>query len=234
MALIRNRINFVQRPPSAAAPLISGAIPVGASMPMATLPPLPPDRRVNRNKIEGYLLHPVNGRGRAAFFEAYAFSLAWWVEINRRLARACCLRQGEPNPGVSGSLLALRPQPLGGVERRDHDVLVTGAAAQIARNPRSGPPLRSGPDCRATIPAALSACRACRSRIASRDCRGRLAAADAAGRGLVRCLRRSVSRGHRPARRASGRSAPSGRPAGPCRRRTRRARSRDACPVRPS
>lgn len=52
---------------------------------MATLPPLPPDRRVDRNKIEDYLLHPINGRGKAAFFEAYGFTLARWVELKDAL-----------------------------------------------------------------------------------------------------------------------------------------------------
>jgi hypothetical protein len=40
------------------------------------MPDLPPDRCVDRSKIEDYLLHPINGRGKAAFFEAYGFSLA--------------------------------------------------------------------------------------------------------------------------------------------------------------
>jgi hypothetical protein len=52
---------------------------------MTTLPPLPPDRRVDRNKIEDYLLHPINGRGKAAFFEAYGFSLARWMELQDAL-----------------------------------------------------------------------------------------------------------------------------------------------------
>lgn len=38
---------------------------------MPNLPPLPLNRRVDRSKIENYLLHPINGRGKSAFFEAY-------------------------------------------------------------------------------------------------------------------------------------------------------------------
>ena len=48
---------------------------------MPNLPSLPPDRRIERNKIEGYLLHPINGRGKAAFFEACGFSPARWEEL---------------------------------------------------------------------------------------------------------------------------------------------------------
>ena len=48
---------------------------------MPNLPPLPPDRRIERSKIDGYLLHPINGRGKAAFFEAYGFTLARWDEL---------------------------------------------------------------------------------------------------------------------------------------------------------
>lgn len=43
---------------------------------MPDLPPLPADRRIDRSKIENYLLHPINSRGKAAFFQAFGFSLA--------------------------------------------------------------------------------------------------------------------------------------------------------------
>lgn len=52
---------------------------------MPNLPLLPPDRRIDRNKIEGYLLHPIKGRGKAAFFEAYGFTLARWEELRNVL-----------------------------------------------------------------------------------------------------------------------------------------------------
>lgn len=48
---------------------------------MPNLPPLPPDRNIDRSKIEDYLLHPINGRGKAAFFDAYGFSLALWEDL---------------------------------------------------------------------------------------------------------------------------------------------------------
>ena len=49
------------------------------------MPNLPPHRRVDRSKIEEYLLHPINGRGKAAFFEAYGFSRSRWDELRRAL-----------------------------------------------------------------------------------------------------------------------------------------------------
>jgi hypothetical protein len=49
------------------------------------MPDLPPHRCVDRSKIEDYLLHPINGRGKAAFFEAYGFSLARWDELHSAL-----------------------------------------------------------------------------------------------------------------------------------------------------
>ncbi len=52
---------------------------------MSNLPPLPPDRRIDRGKIEGYLLHLINGRGKAAFFQAYGFSLANWETLRGAL-----------------------------------------------------------------------------------------------------------------------------------------------------
>ncbi|MFT3817221.1 MAG: hypothetical protein QM750_06265 [Rubrivivax sp.] len=53
----------------------------------AAMPPplLPPDRRVERGKIEDYLLHPTKGRGKAAFFEAFGFSLADWGALRDAL-----------------------------------------------------------------------------------------------------------------------------------------------------
>lgn len=45
---------------------------------MQTTTALPSDRRVDRSKVEDYLLHTIRGRGKAAFFEAYGFSLANW------------------------------------------------------------------------------------------------------------------------------------------------------------
>jgi hypothetical protein len=48
-------------------------------------PLLPPDRHVERSKIEDYLLHPVKGRGKAAFFEAFGFSLADWQGLRDAL-----------------------------------------------------------------------------------------------------------------------------------------------------
>jgi hypothetical protein len=52
---------------------------------MPNLPPLPPERRVDRSKIEDYLLHPINGRGKAAFFEAFGFSVLRWDELRTAL-----------------------------------------------------------------------------------------------------------------------------------------------------
>lgn len=45
----------------------------GSEVPI--LPPLPLNRRIDRSKIDDYLLHPINGRGKATFFEAFGFSL---------------------------------------------------------------------------------------------------------------------------------------------------------------
>ncbi len=46
---------------------------------------LPPDRRVCRSKVEEYLLNPINGRGKAAFFQAFGFSLAGCEELRDAL-----------------------------------------------------------------------------------------------------------------------------------------------------
>lgn len=52
---------------------------------MPKLPPLPTDRRVDRSKVEDYLLHPVKGRGKAAFFQSWGFSLAQWEDLRGAL-----------------------------------------------------------------------------------------------------------------------------------------------------
>lgn len=46
---------------------------------------LPEARRIDRSKVEDYLLHPVNGRGKAAFFQAYGFALERWEELQEAL-----------------------------------------------------------------------------------------------------------------------------------------------------
>ncbi|MCU0922609.1 MAG: hypothetical protein MUF08_10840 [Burkholderiaceae bacterium] len=48
-------------------------------------PTLPDTRRVDRSKIDEYLLHPVNGRGKAAFFQVFGFSLERWEELRDAL-----------------------------------------------------------------------------------------------------------------------------------------------------
>lgn len=48
-------------------------------------PALPEARRVDRSKVEDYLLHPVNGRGKAAFFQAYGFALERWEDLHDAL-----------------------------------------------------------------------------------------------------------------------------------------------------
>jgi hypothetical protein len=52
---------------------------------MPNPPLLPPNRHIDRSKIEGYLLHPINGRGKAAFFQAFGFSLARWEALRDAL-----------------------------------------------------------------------------------------------------------------------------------------------------
>lgn len=49
------------------------------------LPTFPVLRRVDRHKVVDYLLHPTNGRGKAAFFEAYGFALERWEELRDAL-----------------------------------------------------------------------------------------------------------------------------------------------------
>lgn len=43
--------------------------------------PLPPDRRVDKEKVTQYLLHPLNSRGKALFFERMGFSLDRWEQL---------------------------------------------------------------------------------------------------------------------------------------------------------
>ncbi len=52
---------------------------------MPTSPALPNTRRIDRSKIDGYLLHPTNSRGKAAFFLAYGFAPERWEELRDAL-----------------------------------------------------------------------------------------------------------------------------------------------------
>ena len=52
---------------------------------MPTAPVLPDTRRIDRSKIDEYLLHPINGRGKASFFQAYGFALERWEELRNAL-----------------------------------------------------------------------------------------------------------------------------------------------------
>ena len=52
---------------------------------MPNTPVLPAIRRVDRSKIDEYLLHPINGRGKASFFQAYGFALERWEELRDAL-----------------------------------------------------------------------------------------------------------------------------------------------------
>ena len=52
---------------------------------MPNTPVLPDTRRVDRSKIDEYLLHPINGRGKASFFQAYGFALERWQELRDAL-----------------------------------------------------------------------------------------------------------------------------------------------------
>lgn len=58
---------------------------------MPTQPTLPADRRIDRSKIDDYLLHPVKGRGKAAFFEAYGFARDRWQELHDALLDQCAM-----------------------------------------------------------------------------------------------------------------------------------------------
>ena len=46
---------------------------------------LPGARRIDRSKIDESLLHPINGRGKAAYFQAYGFTLPRWEELRDAL-----------------------------------------------------------------------------------------------------------------------------------------------------
>lgn len=46
---------------------------------------LPEHRTVEQRKVEEYLLHPVNRRGKAGFFYGYGFSLDRWEEFRDAL-----------------------------------------------------------------------------------------------------------------------------------------------------
>jgi hypothetical protein len=52
---------------------------------MPTSSSLPTPRRIDRSKIDEYLLHPINGRGKAAFFQAYGFARDRWEELRDAL-----------------------------------------------------------------------------------------------------------------------------------------------------
>ena len=52
---------------------------------MPATPTLPAQRHIDRNKIDDYLLHPVKGRGKAAFFEAFGFARGRWQELDGAL-----------------------------------------------------------------------------------------------------------------------------------------------------
>lgn len=46
---------------------------------------LPLERRIAPSKLTGYLLHPSNSQGKAAFFERMGFSLATWPALHQAL-----------------------------------------------------------------------------------------------------------------------------------------------------
>ena len=46
---------------------------------------LPPIRRIDRDKVEGYLLHPVKAHGKAQFFERFGFDRSRWHEFRTAL-----------------------------------------------------------------------------------------------------------------------------------------------------
>lgn len=52
---------------------------------MPSVPTLPDIRRIDRSKIDEYLLHPINSRGKASFFQAYGFALPRWEELRDAL-----------------------------------------------------------------------------------------------------------------------------------------------------
>ena len=52
---------------------------------MPSSPVLPDIRRVERRKIDDYLLHPINSRGKASFFQAYGFAHDKWEMLRDAL-----------------------------------------------------------------------------------------------------------------------------------------------------
>ena len=46
---------------------------------------LPDIRRIDRSKIDEYLLHPTTSRGKAAFFQSYGFTLDRWEDLRDAL-----------------------------------------------------------------------------------------------------------------------------------------------------
>ena len=52
---------------------------------------LPEARRIDRSKIDEYLLHPINSRGKASFFQAYGFALPHWEELRDALLEHAAL-----------------------------------------------------------------------------------------------------------------------------------------------
>ena len=52
---------------------------------MASSSVLPDIRRVERRKIDEYLLHPINSRGKASFFQAHGFALVRWEALRDAL-----------------------------------------------------------------------------------------------------------------------------------------------------
>lgn len=64
---------------------------------------LPAQRHIDRSKIEGYLLHPVKSRGKAAFFQACGFAAERWHELHDALLEHA----------TSGQLLKVLVSPYG-------------------------------------------------------------------------------------------------------------------------
>ncbi|WP_369799232.1 DUF6883 domain-containing protein [Diaphorobacter sp. J5-51] len=61
-----------------------------------TPPPLPTERRIDNAKLVGYLLHPVNSRGKFGHFSRYGF-----VQENWETLRDCLLEHAQNCPVVS-------------------------------------------------------------------------------------------------------------------------------------
>ena len=73
----------------------------GAALPVSG--GLPPIREIDRAKLEGYLLHPVKGHGKAQFFHRFGFARSDWPAL-----RAALLAQAE-----SGVLVETAASPWG-------------------------------------------------------------------------------------------------------------------------